>query len=102
MKGVMLMAETRSSRERATGYMGKKTQHSFLGGIGFLHMLRFAFLIFLSLIVVYVYYLYSEGNLQKTILDLWKKHQKVIVSLSIFITYSAIIFQLGVWKGRRR
>lgn len=102
IRGVMLMAETRFSNERAAGYNGKRSSKSSLGGISFLHMLRFAFLVFLSFALVYVYYLYSKDQLQKTILELWTNHQKVIISLSIFITYSAIIFQLGVWKGRRR
>ncbi|WP_335430623.1 hypothetical protein [Bacillus sp. JJ1609] len=95
------MAETRFSNESSAGYKGKRYPKSSPGGIGFLRMLRFAFLLFLSFVMVYIYYLYSKDQLQKTILDLWKNHQKIIVTLSIFITYSAIIFQLGVWKGRR-
>lgn len=96
------MAETKFSHEGSTGYKGKRYPKSTPGGIGFLRMFRFSFLLFLSLIIVYIYYLYSKDQLQKTILDLWTNHHKVIVSLSIFISYSAIIFQWGVWKGRRR
>lgn len=92
------MAETKVSNESSTGYKPKRFSHR---GINFLHMLRFTFLVFISFLLVYIYYLYSKDLLQKTILDLWEKHQKIIVSLSIFITYTAIIFQLGVWKGRR-
>ncbi|WP_423410411.1 hypothetical protein AABM38_10990 [Heyndrickxia sp. MSNUG] len=92
------MAETKFSNESSIGYKRKRYSHR---GLNFLHMLRFTFLVFISLVLVYIYYLYSKELLQKTILDLWKKHQNIIVSLSIFITYTAIIFQLGVWKGRR-
>ncbi|MBS8263832.1 hypothetical protein DYI25_05185 [Mesobacillus boroniphilus] len=90
------MAETRLTNN------GKKYSKSFSREVTFLRLLRFGFLLSLSLIVVYIYYLHLIGNLQQTLLDIWTTHQKVIISLSILITYSTIIFQLGVWRGRKR
>jgi hypothetical protein len=79
-----------------------KNPRTFLEGSSFFGILRFIFLLFLSLSLVYVYYLYLTGNLKKNILDIWSNHQQIIITSSIFITYTGIIFQLGVWRGRRR
>jgi hypothetical protein len=81
---------------------GSRIPKNFLEGSSFFRMLRFVFLLFLSFLLVYIYYLYLTGNLQKTILLIWANHQQIIISSSIFITYTGIVFQLGVWKGRRR
>lgn len=97
------MAETRlSSKSSAAGYKGKKHRKSLLEDISFFRILRFAFLLLLSILLVYIYYLYLKDSLQKTVLDLWKNHKKAIIPISIFIGYSVVIFQLGVWKGKRR
>ena len=90
------MADTRLSNK------GKKYPQSFFGDFSFFRLLRFVFFSSLSILVVYMYFLYLKGNLQKTILDIWSNHQKVITTLSIFILYSVTIFQLGVWRGRRK
>ncbi len=81
---------------------GSKIPRTFLEGSSFFRMLRFAFLLFLSFLLVYIYYLYLTGNLQKTIFYVWSNHKQVIIASSIFMAYTGIIFQLGVWRGRRR
>ncbi|WP_226641507.1 hypothetical protein [Mesobacillus subterraneus] len=81
---------------------GSKNSKTLFDGSSFFRMLRFTFFLFLSILVVYVYYLYLNGNLQKTIINLWVNHQKTIIPLSIFIAYTGIVFQFGVWRGRRR
>ncbi|WLR57362.1 hypothetical protein LC048_11185 [Mesobacillus subterraneus] len=81
---------------------GSKNPRAFLEVSSFFRMLRFAFLLFLTFLLVYIYYLYLSGNLQKTILHIWSNHQQNIIAFSIFITYTVIIFQFGVWRGRRR
>jgi len=81
---------------------GSKTPITFLEESSFFRMLRFAFLLFLSFLLVYIYYLHLTGNLQKNILTIWSNHQQVIIASSIFVTYTGIVFQLGVWRGRRR
>lgn len=81
---------------------GSKIPRTLFEGSSFFRMLRFAFLLFLSFFVVYVYYLYLTGNLQKTILTIWSNHKQIIIVSSIFITYTGVIFQLGVWRGRRK
>ncbi len=90
------MAETGLTRK------GKKYPKSFFNEMTFLRLLRFVFFLSLSILLVYIYFLHLEGDLQKTILEIWSSHQKVIISLSIFFFYSASIYQLGVWRGRRR
>lgn len=75
---------------------------TYFDGSSFFRMLRFVFLLFLSFLVVYIYYLYLTGNLQKTFLLIWSNHQQVIIASSIFITYTGIVFRLGVWRGSRR
>ncbi|NKE03977.1 hypothetical protein [Mesobacillus selenatarsenatis] len=79
-----------------------KNTKSLFDGSSFVRMLRFIFLLFLAFLLVYIYYLYLKGNLQKTVLNLWVNHQKTIIPLSIFIAYTGIVFQFGVWRGRRR
>ena len=79
-----------------------KVPRTFFEGSSFFRMLRFSFLVFLSFFLVYVYYLHLTGNLKKTILTIWSNHQQIIIAFSIFITYTVIIFQFGVWRGRRR
>lgn len=97
------MAETRlSNKSSAAGYKGKNHRKPLLEGISIFRILRFAFLLLLSILLVYIYYLYLKDSLQKTVLDLWKNHKKVIIPISIIIGYSVVIFQLGVWKGKRR
>lgn len=81
---------------------GSKIPRTFFEGSSFLRMLRFAFLLFLSFLLVYIYYLYLAGNLQKTILTIWSNHKQIIIASTIFIIYTGIVFQLGVWRGRRR
>lgn len=81
---------------------GRKTARTFFEESSLLRMLRFAFLLFLSFLLVYIYYLHLTGNLQKTIQHIWSNYQQVIIAISIFITYTVIIFQLGVWRGRSR
>ncbi|MBT2695671.1 hypothetical protein [Bacillus sp. ISL-55] len=79
-----------------------KVTRTIFDGSSFFRMLRFVFLLILSFLLVYIYYLYLTGNLHKTILNLWSNHQKIIIPLSIFTVYSWIIFQMGVWRGKRR
>ncbi|MGV2941916.1 hypothetical protein AB5I83_20105 [Mesobacillus sp. LC4] len=81
---------------------GSKNSRTLFEGSSFFRMIRFTFFLFLSILVVYVYYLYLNGNLQNTIINLWENHQKTIIPLSIFIAYTGIVFQLGIWRGRRR
>jgi hypothetical protein len=95
-KEVWLMAETGLSNK------GRRYRKSFSGDITFLRIIRFVFALSLSILMVYIYYLHLKGNLQKTLLEIWTNHQKAMISLSIFIVYSALIFQMGVWRGRRR
>ncbi|CAM3815975.1 hypothetical protein METH109765_06315 [Mesobacillus thioparans] len=90
------MAETGLTRKE------KKYPKTFFNELTFLRLLRFAFFLSLSLLLVYIYFLHLKGDLQKTILEIWSSHQKVIISLSIFFFYSTSIYQLGVWRGRRR
>jgi hypothetical protein len=95
-KGVWLMAETGLSNK------GRRYRKAFSGDITFLRIIRFVFALSLSILMVYIYYLHLKGNLQKTLLELWTNHQKAMISLSIFIFYSALIFRMGVWRGRKR
>lgn len=81
---------------------GSRIPRTFLEGSSFLRIFRFAFLVFLSFLLVYIYYLHLTGNLQKTILHIWSNHQQVIIATSIFVTYTGVVFQLGVWRGKRR
>ncbi|MBT2663242.1 hypothetical protein [Bacillus sp. ISL-45] len=81
---------------------GSKTPRIFFEESSFFRMLRFVFLLFLSFLLVYIYYLHLTDNLQKTILHIWSTHQQIIIATSIFVTYTGIVFQLGVWRGRRR
>lgn len=90
------MADTRLSNKK------KKSPDFFSGEFRFSSLIRFVFFLSLSLLVVYIYYLHLIGNLQKVLIGIWANHHKVIIPLSIFIIYSTIIFQLGVWRGRRR
>ncbi|MBT2679256.1 hypothetical protein J7E38_09595 [Bacillus sp. ISL-35] len=90
------MAETELTRK------GKKYKKSFFSEITFLRLLRFVFFLTLSMFVVYIYFLYLRGDLLKTILGIWSSHKKGIISISIILFYSVSIYQLGVWRGRRR
>ncbi|ESU33398.1 hypothetical protein G3A_06465 [Bacillus sp. 17376] len=96
VNGVWLMAKTILSNKES------KDPRTFFEGSSFFRMLRFVFLLFLSFLLVYVYYLFLTGNLKKTILTIWSNHQQIIISSSIFVTYTVFIFQMGVWRGRRR
>ncbi|MCM3572308.1 MULTISPECIES: hypothetical protein [Mesobacillus] len=80
---------------------GSKNPRTFFEESSFFRMLRFAFLLFLSFLLVYTYYLHLTGNLQKTILTIWSNYKQVIIASSILVTYTGIVFQLGVWRGRR-
>lgn len=80
---------------------GRKTARTFFEESSFFRMLRFAFLLFLSFLLVYIYYLHLTGNLQKTIQHIWSSYQQIIIATSIVITYTGFVFQLGIWRGRR-
>lgn len=101
MKEVKGMAETEYSNQNPAGYRQNRRKKSIFSGIEFLRICRLIFFLSLSFLLVYVYYLYSIGILQKTLNEAWGVHKKTIISLSIFVSYSVLVFRLGVWKGRR-
>lgn len=63
--------------------------------------LRVIFFVFLSILIAYLYDLYTKDMLVSKLLTVWKLYQKQILAGAAIITYSAIVFYLGVKKGRK-
>ena len=101
IKGVKVLAEIEYYNQNPTGYRQKRRKKTIFAEIEFLRILRLIFFLSLSFLLVYVYYLYSIGILQKTLSEVWNAHKKTIISLSLFFAYSVMVFRVGVWKGRR-
>lgn len=72
----------------------------FLDNLNFFRLLKVLFLISLSLLIVYSYYLHTKGNFISTLALLWTLHKKVIMIIFGFVSYSLGIFYLGFRKGR--
>lgn len=90
------MAKTVLSNKRSNNH------RTFYEVSNIFRLLRFVFLLFISFLLVYMYYLHLTGNLQKNILAIWTNHQQVLIASAILFAYSGAIFQLGVWRGKRR
>lgn len=68
----------------------------------FFRFLRVIFVILLTLLIVYLYYLQTKGMLLAKILGLWKSYKKLILILSGIVAYSATIFWFGFKMGRKK
>ncbi|MFC3885690.1 hypothetical protein ACFOU2_20320 [Bacillus songklensis] len=71
-------------------------------GIDFARTLRSVFLLSVGLLIVYVYYLQTEGVLVSGIQNIWREYKQALLSILVFVAYSALIFYLGFRKGRKR
>ncbi|MFD0826349.1 hypothetical protein ACT8ZR_11850 [Neobacillus sp. M.A.Huq-85] len=94
------MAETRAIKKSSS--KKKKQKTAFLEEINIFQLLKVIFLIFLSLLIVYLYYLHTKGTLISNMAVLWKSHKKVIMIIFGFAFYSLGVFYLGYRKGRKR
>ncbi|OIK10770.1 hypothetical protein BIV60_20065 [Bacillus sp. MUM 116] len=93
------MAETRAIKKSSS--KKKKQKTAFLENISFFRLLKVLFLIFLSLLIVYLYYLHTKGTLISNMASLWKLHKKVIMIIFGFVSYSLGVFYLGFRKGKK-
>jgi hypothetical protein len=66
------------------------------------NLLRCSFLIFLVGIIVFHYYLQTEGKLGVFYLTMWGRNKEVLSPLFIVIGYTLMIFLIGFWFGKRR
>ncbi|MDR7001105.1 hypothetical protein J2Y67_003577 [Neobacillus niacini] len=94
------MVETRTIKKSSS--KKKKKIIPLLENLNFFHLLKVIFLIFLSLLIVYLYYLHTKGILLSNMALLWKLHKKVIIIILGFVSYSWGVFYLGFRKGRKR
>ncbi|MBM7651290.1 hypothetical protein [Neobacillus cucumis] len=79
----------------------KKKKATFLENFNFFLLLKVGFLISLSLLIVYLYYLHTKGTFISSMALLWNLHKKVIMIMFGFVSYSLGIFYLGFRKGRK-
>jgi len=93
------MAETRTKKTSSS--IKKKKVTPFLENLNFLRLLKVIFLIALSLLIVYLYYLHTKGAFISNMALLWKLHKKIIMIIFGFVTYSLGVFYLGFRKGRK-
>ncbi|TWD89605.1 hypothetical protein FB550_1262 [Neobacillus bataviensis] len=92
------MPETGTIKKSSSKKKKKKT--AFLENNFFL-LLKVAFLISLSLLIVYLYYLHTKGTFISNMALLWNLHKKVIMIIFGFVSYSLGVFYLGFRKGRK-
>jgi len=95
------MAETRTTNTSSSKKKKKKKITPFLENLNFLRLLKVIFLIALSLLVAYLYYLHTKGTFISNMALLWKLHKKIILIIIGFATYSLGVFYLGFRKGRK-
>jgi hypothetical protein len=65
-------------------------------------IVRSTFLIFVGLLIVYAYYLQTEGVLVKGILNIWHNYKGGLLSILGFAAYSVLVFYMGARKGRKK
>lgn len=92
------MTETRPKKSSSKK---KRKITLFLDNLNFFRLLKVIFLIFLSLLIVYLYYLHTKGNFISEVALLWNLHKKVIMIIFGFVSYSLGVFYLGFRKGRK-
>lgn len=68
--------------------------------IGYIQLLKMAFLIAIALLIVYLYYLQTKGTLASTLLSVWKSYQKYIMGAIAFIAYTWWIYSWGYRRGK--
>ncbi len=94
------MTETKAIKKSPSKKKKQKTAH--LENVSFYRLRKVIFLIFLSLLIVYLYYLHTKGTLLSNMALLWKSHKKVMMAIFGFAAYSLGVFYLGFRKGRKR
>ncbi|MDQ0246091.1 hypothetical protein J2S09_003678 [Bacillus fengqiuensis] len=91
---------------KATVKKGKKKKANkkgnMLQGINFARTLRSIFLISIGLLIVYLYYLQTEGVLISGIQHIWSNYKQVLLSFLGFVTYSGLLYYMGYRKGRKK
>ncbi|WP_182102733.1 hypothetical protein [Niallia taxi] len=74
-----------------------------LNGTSFLRLLRVAFFLSISLMLVYGYYLHTEGQLLTVFKRIYESHLLPILKVhGLAIGVILAVFGLGFWFGRRR
>lgn len=79
-----------------------KKKGSMLQSINFARTLRSIFLISIGLLIVYLYYLQTEGMLITGIQRIWSNYKQVLLSLLGFTAYSGLLFYMGFRRGRKK
>jgi hypothetical protein len=92
--------EKKPVRKRKTKRPKKKG--SSLSNINFARTLRSIFLLSVGLLIVYVYYLQTEGVLVSSIQNIWREYKQALISIVVFVAYSGFVFYLGFRKGRKK
>lgn len=80
----------------------RKKKRSMLQSINFARTLRSIFLISIGLLIVYLYYLQTEGILITGIQHVWSNYKQALLSILGFVAYSSLLFYMGVRKGRKK
>lgn len=79
-----------------------KKKGNMLQSINFARTLRSIFLISIGLLIVYLYYLQTEGVLISGIQNIWSHYKQAVLSIIGFVAYSGLLFYMGFRKGRKK
>lgn len=79
-----------------------KKKGSMLQSINFARSLRSIFLILVGLLIVYLYYLQTEGVLIARIQYIWSNYKQALLSILGFSAYSGLLFYMGYRRGRKK
>lgn len=90
-------APVRKGKQKKAKKKGKVFQD-----INFARTLRSIFLISIGLLIVYLYYLQTEGVLITRVLHIWSNYKQVLLSLLAFAAYSGLLYYMGYRKGRKK
>lgn len=78
-----------------------KKKGNMLQSINFARTLRSIFLISIGLLIVYLYYLQTEGVLITRVQHIWSNYKQVLLSILGFVAYSVLLYYMGFRKGRK-
>lgn len=80
----------------------KKSSSTLLYNLDFPRILRLLFFTLIVGMIVYHYYLLTEGRMFDTYINLWNNNKKVLLPGIIFVGYTLVVLNIGIRIGKKR